>query len=207
MIARLLAATLLTVSTSAAEKPPSEPASLPILYDQPGDRFILRVDSRRYVLPKDVRPLVADLLATANYPRTKLAHEELVAALGELDKALERVETARVAADRDAARSRRLAESVEALGRQLALLRSQQPIDLNAVSALLSQIAAESDSLRRSQQQEDRSQGKAEAADRAAEPARQRADRARKTYADALEDYERPISRIRAIAMTSGAPL
>lgn len=207
MIARLLAAALLAVTMTAAEKPPSEPAALPILYDQPGDRFILRVDSRRYLLSKDVRPLVADLMSTANYPRTKLAHEELVAALAELEKALERAESARVAAERDAARSRRLAESVEALGRQLALLRSQQPIDLNAITALLNQIAAESDSLRRAQQQEDRSRGRADAADRAAEPARQRADRARDGYAAALRDYERPLARIRAIAMAEGSPL
>lgn len=207
MIARLLAATLLAVALTAGEKPPSEPAALPILYDQPGDRFILRVDSGRYLLPKVVRPLVADLMSTANYPRTKLAHEELVSALAELDKAQERTEAARASADRDAARSRRLAESVEALGRQLALLRSQQPIDLNAITAVLNQIAAESDSLRRSQQQEDRSRGRAEAADRAADPARQRAERARTNYAEALRDYERPLARIRAIAMADGSRL
>lgn len=207
MILRLFASALLAASVTAAEKPPSEPASLPILYDQPGDRFILRVDNRRYLVSKDIRPLVADLMSTANYPRTKLAHEELVSALTELEKALERAETARVAAERDAARSRRLADSVEALGRQLAILRSQQPIDLTAITAVLSQIAAESDSLRRAQQQEDRSRGRADAADRAAEPARQRADRARAAYAKALEDYERPLSRIRAIAMADGTPL
>lgn len=207
MILRLFASALLAASVTAAEKPPSEPASLPILYDQPGDRFILRVDNRRYLVSKDIRPLVADLMSTANYPRTKLAHEELVSALTELEKALERAETARVAAERDAARSRRLADSVEALGRQLAILRSQQPIDLTAITAVLSQIAAESDSLRRAQQQEDRSRGRADAADRAAEPARQRADRARTAYVKALEDYERPLSRIRAIAMADGTPL
>lgn len=206
MILRLIASALLAVSASA-EKPPSEPASLPILYDQPGDRFILRVDNRRYLVSKDIRPLVADLMSTANYPRTKLAHEELVSALAELEKALERAGTARVAAERDAARSRRLADSVEALGRQLALLRSQQPLDLVTISALLNQIAAESDSLRRAQQQEDRSRARADAADRAADPARQRAERARSAYAKALEDYERPLARIRAIAMSDGSPL
>lgn len=207
MISRLFASALFAVSAAAAEKPPSEPASLPILYDQPGDRFILRVDNRRYLVSKDIRPLVADLMSTANYPRTKLAHEELVSALAELEKALERAGTARVAAERDAARSRRLADSVEALGRQLALLRSQQPLDLVTISALLNQIAAESDSLRRAQQQEDRSRARADAADRAADPARQRAERARSAYAKALEDYERPLARIRAIALSDGSPL
>ncbi|MFM8904313.1 MAG: hypothetical protein ACKOIB_03570, partial [Verrucomicrobiota bacterium] len=96
---------------------------------------------------------------------------------------------------------------VEALGRQLALLRSQQPLDLTTISALLNQIAAESDALRRAQQQEDRSRARADAADRAADPARQRADRARSAYAKALEDYERPLARIRAIAMSDGSPL
>ncbi|MEY3958638.1 MAG: hypothetical protein RJA37_1241 [Verrucomicrobiota bacterium] len=202
MSRRLLPALLIAAAAAAAEKPPSEPASLPILYDQPGDRFILRVDNRRYQMHKDLRPLVADLMATANYPRTKLAHEELVAAAAELDKALERAAAARRDAERDAARSRRLADTVESLNRQIALLRVQ-----GAIAVLLNQIAVETESLRRAQQQEDKSRGRAEAADRAADPARQRADKAREAYAKALDDYERPLSRIRAMAMANGSPL
>ncbi len=207
MSRRLLPALLIAAAAAAAEKPPSEPASLPILYDQPGDRFILRVDNRRYQMHKDLRPLVADLMATANYPRTKLAHEELVAAAAEMDKVLERAAAARRDAERDAARSRRLADTVESLNRQIALLRVQQPVDFNAIAVLLNQIAVETESLRRAQQQEDKSRGRAEAADRAADPARQRADKAREGYAKALDDYERPLSRIRAMAMANGSPL
>ena len=196
-----------TAMVTAADKTPAEPASLPILYDQPGDRFILRIDNRRYQLAKDLRAAVAELMSDANYPRTKLAHQELVAAIAELDRALERSATANREAERDASRSRRIADNLESLNRQVALLRAQQPVDFNAIAVLLNQIAVESESLRRAQQQEDKSRGRADAADRAADPARQRVAKAREAYSKALEDYERPLSRIRAIAMANGSPL
>ncbi|MGA0132898.1 MAG: hypothetical protein ACO3ND_00880 [Opitutales bacterium] len=203
----LLAALLVAAQTPTEDRTPREPASLPIIYDQPGDRFILRIDSRRYQLHKDFRPSVAELMAAANYPRTKLAHQELVMAVQELDKALERAASARRDAERDAARSRRHADTVESLNRQIALVRATQPVDFNAIAILLNQIAVESESLRRAQLQEDKSRGRAAAPDRAADPARLRADKAREAYVRALDDYERPLSRIRAIAIANGSAL
>ncbi len=42
---------LLTALTAGAASAPDAPQSLPIIYDQPGDRYILRIDNRRYQMP------------------------------------------------------------------------------------------------------------------------------------------------------------
>ncbi len=203
----MAALTALGAAVWAAEKKPPEPSTPPIIYDQPGERFILRIDGRRYQISKTLRPSVAELISEANHPRTKLAYDELVAATTDLEKAQGRSDSAARDAARDASRSRRLADNLESLQRQLALTRSLQPVDLSAVSLIMNQISVESESLRRAQLQEEKSRTRAEQAERAAEPARERVRSATASYAKALEDYERPLARVRSIAMTNGSPL
>lgn len=67
---------LLAALTASAAPAPEPPQSLPILYDQPGDRYILRIDNRRYQMPYPTKEGVARLMSAANYPRTKLLYDE-----------------------------------------------------------------------------------------------------------------------------------
>ena len=79
---------LLTALTATAAAPaPEAPQTLPILYDQPGDRYILRIDNRRYQMPYPTKEGVARLMSAANYPRTKLLFDEYKRALEEREKA------------------------------------------------------------------------------------------------------------------------
>jgi hypothetical protein len=74
---------LLTALSAGAASAPEAPQTLPILYDQPGDRYILRIDNRRYQMPYPTKEGVARLMSAANYPRTKLLFEEYKRALEE----------------------------------------------------------------------------------------------------------------------------
>ena len=198
---------LLTALTVAAAPAPDAPQSLPILYDQPGDRYILRIDNRRYQMPYLTKEGVARLMSAANYPRTKLLFDEYKRALEERAKAESTIHSAQANVTRETERVARLNRSLEALRNQLALLRTLPNVDLNEILFLQNQIRGAAASLASAEAQEakavaafDRTQGSAEATLR-------RADQSRDAYVAALTEYEKPLAQIRALAMSVGSAL
>lgn len=198
---------LLAALTALAAPAPEAPQSLPIIYDQPGDRYILRIDNRRYQMPYPTKEGVARLMSAANYPRTKLLFDEYKRALEERAKTESTLRVAQANLSRETERVARLNRSLEALRQQLALLRSLPNVDLNEILFLQNQIRATTASLASAEAQEskaaaalDRTQGSAEAVLR-------RADKARDDYVAALTEYEKPLAEIRALAMSVGHAL
>ena len=198
---------MLTVLTAMAAPAPDAPQSLPIIYDQPGDRYILRIDNRRYQMPYPTKDGVARLMSAANYPRTKVLFDEYKRALEEREKAEAVIRRAQANLTRETERVARLNRSLETLRAQLALLRSLPNVDLNEILFLQEQIRSTAASLATSEAQEakaavalDRTQGSAESTLR-------RADKARDDYVAALTEYEKPLAEIRALAMSVGSAL
>ena len=199
---------LLTALTATATAPaPEAPQTLPILYDQPGDRYILRIDNRRYQMPYPTKDGVARLMSAANYPRTKLLFDEYKRALEEREKAEATIRRSQANLTRENERVARLSRSLESLRSQLALLRSLPNVDLNEILFLQNQIRATAASIASAEAQEakaaaalDRTQGSAEAT-------LVRADKARDAYVAALTEYEKPLAEIRALAMSIGSAL
>ena len=197
----------LTALTAGAAPAPDAPQSLPIIYDQPGDRYILRIDNRRYQMPYPTKDGVARLMSAANYPRTKLLFDEYKRSLEERAKAESTIRSAQSNLTRETERVARLNRSLDSLRNQLALLRSLPNVDLNELLFLQNQIRATAASLASAEAQEakaavalDRTQGSAEAI-------LQRCDKARDAYVAALTDYEKPLADIRALAMSVGSAL
>ena len=186
---------------------PDAPQSLPILYDQPGDRYILRIDNRRYELPYATKQGVAQLMAAANYPRTKLRFDEYKRSLEDKSKAEALVNRAQQNVTRESDRVRRLQRSLEALRAQLALLRSQPNIDVRELQFLQEQIRITSASLASAEDMEAKAQANLEKTKSTTESAFARADKAREDYVAALNEYEKPLAEIRAIALTTGTAL
>ena len=135
----LLCLLLLGVAPAWAADPDA-PQSLPILYDQPGEKYILRIDNRRYQLPYTTKEGVARLMAAANYPRTKLRFDEYKRSLEDKAKAEAIVRRAESSVTRESERVTRLRRSLESLRAQLALLRSQPNIDVRELQFLQEQI-------------------------------------------------------------------
>ena len=186
---------------------PDAPQSLPILYDQPGDRYILRIDNRRYLVPYVTKENVARLMAAANYPRTKLRFDEYKRSLEDKAKAEALVNRAQQNVTRESDRVRRLQRSLEALRAQLALLRSQPNIDVRELQFLQEQIRITSASLASAEDMEAKAQANLEKTKSTTESAFARADKAREDYVAALNEYEKPLAEIRAIALTTGNAL
>ena len=186
---------------------PDAPQSLPILYDQPGDRYILRIDNRRYLVPYVTKENVARLMAAANYPRTKLRFDEYKRSLEDKAKAEALVNRAQQNVTRESDRVHRLQRSLEALRAQLALLRSQPNIDVRELQFLQEQIRNTSASLASAEDMEAKAQANLEKTKSPTESAFARADKAREDYVTALNDYEKPLAEIRAIALTTGTAL
>ena len=202
----LLCLLLLGIEPAQAADP-AAPQTLPIIYDQPGERYILRVDNRRYQLPSVTKEGVVRLMAAANYAHTKLRYEEFKRALEDKAKAEALVNRAQSAATRESDRVSRLQRSLESLRTQLALLRSQQPIDVRQLQFLQEQIRNTSVSLASAEDQEAKAEANLDKTKSSTESAFQRADQAREDYVTALKDYEKPLAEIRAIAMTHGSAL
>ncbi len=197
----------LTALTAGAAPAPDAPQSLPIIYDQPGDRYILRIDNRRYQMPYPTKDGVAQLMSAANYPRTKLLFDEYKRSLEEREKAEAVIRRAQANLTRETERVARLNRSLETLRGQLALLRSLPNVDLNEILFLQEQIRSTAASLAQAEAQEakaavalDRTQGSAEAILR-------RCDKARDAYLAALTEYEKPLADIRALAISVGSAL
>ena len=186
---------------------PDAPQSLPILYDQPGDRYILRIDNRRYLVPYVTKENVARLMAAANYPRTKLRFDEYKRSLEDKAKAEALVNRAQQNVTRESDRVRRLQRSLEALRAQFALLRSQPNIDVRELQFLQEQIRITSASLASAEDMEAKAQANLEKTKSTTESAFARADKAREDYVAALNEYEKPLAEIRAIALTTGTAL
>lgn len=190
---------------SAAE--PDAPQTLPILYDQPGDRYILRIELRRYLVPYVTKEAVVQLLTAANYPRTKLRFDEYKRALEDKAKAEAVIRRAESGVTRESDRVARLRRSLEALRAQLALLRSQPNVDVREILFLQEQIRNTSASIASAEDMEAKAQANFDKTKAANEAAFQRADKAREDYVAALDEYEKPLAAIRAIALTHGTAL
>jgi len=186
---------------------PDAPQTLPILYDQPGEKYILRLDNRRYQLPYVTKEGVVQLLSFANYPRTKLRFDEYKRSLEDKAKAETLVNRAQQAVTRESDRVTRLRRSLESLRAQVALLRSQPTIEVRELQFLQEQIRSTSASLASAEDMEAKAQSNHEKTKSTTESAFQRADKAREDYVAALDDYEKPLAQIRAIAMTHGTAL
>lgn len=186
---------------------PDAPQSLPLLYDQPGAKYILRIDNRRYQLPYETKEGVARLMAAANYPRTKLRFDEYKRSLEDKAKAEAVVNRAQQNVTREADRATRLRRSLEALRSQLALLRGSPSYDVREMQFLQEQIRNTAAQIGAAEDAEAKAQASLEKTKSTTESAFQRADKAREDYVAALDEYERPLAEIRAIAMTHGTAL
>ena len=197
----------LTALTAAAAPAPDAPQTLPILYDQPGDRYILRIDNRRYQMPYPTKDGVARLMAGANYPRTKLLYDEYKRSLEERAKAESTIRSAQANLTRENERVARLNRNLDSLRNQLALLRSLNTIDLNELLLLQNQIRATGASLASAEAQEAKAAASLDRTQASAEATLVRADKARDAYVAALTEYEKPLAEIRALAMSIGSAL
>ncbi len=202
----LLCLLLLGPATACAAEPEA-PQSLPILYDQPGERYILRIDNRRYQVPYVTKENVVRLMSAANYPRTKLRFDEYKRSLEDKAKAETTVNRAQQNVAREADRVNRLRRSLEALRAQLALLRSQPTVDVRELQFLQEQIRNTSASLAAAEDMEAKAEANLEKTKSSTESVFRRADQAREDYVKALDEYEKPLAEIRAIAMTHGTAL
>ena len=198
---------LLTALTAVAASAPEAPPSLPILYDQPGDRYILRIDNRRYQMPYPTKDGVARLMSAANYPRTKLLFEEYKRTLEERAKAEGTVRSAQANLDRETERVARLNRSLDSLRQQIALLRGLPNVDLNELLFLQNQLRATAASLGSAEAQEAKAAAALDRTRGAVESTLRRADKARDDYVAALTEYEKPLAEIRALAISVGSAL
>lgn len=198
---------LLLGVASAWAADPEAPQTLPILYDQPGDRYILRIDNRRYQLPYLTKESVVLLMSAANYPRTKLRYDEFKRALEDKTRAEALVNRAQTSATREADRVTRLRRSLDSLRTQLATVRNQPPVDVRELQFLQEQIRITTASLTSAEDQEAKAQANLDKTKATTESAFQRADKAREDYVAALDGYEKPLAEIRIIAMTQGTAL
>ncbi len=198
---------LLTALTAGAASAPDAPQSLPIIYDQPGDRYILRIDNRRYQMPYPTKDGVARLMSAANYPRTKLLFDEYKRSLEERTKAESTIRSAQANLSRETERVARLNRSLDALRQQLALLRGLPNVDLNELLFLQNQIRVTAAALAQAEAQEAKAAAALDRTQGAAEAILQRSDKARDAYVAALTEYEKPLADIRALAMSVGSAL
>jgi len=202
----LLCLLLLGVAQAWAADPDA-PQSLPIIYDQPGEKYILRIDNRRYLVPYVTKEGVVQLMSSANYPRTKLRFDEYKRSLEDKAKAEALVHRAQLAVTRESDRVTRLRRSLESLRSQLALLRSQPNIDVRELQFIQEQIRNTSASLASAEDMEAKAQSNLEKTKSSTESAFLRADKAREDYVTALNEYEKPLAAIRTIAQTHGTAL
>jgi chromosome segregation ATPase len=202
----LLCLLLLGIAPARAADPDA-PQTLPIIYDQPGEKYILRIDNRRYQLPYITKEGVVQLMSFANYPRTKLRFDEYKRSLEDKAKAEALVHRAQSNVTRESDRVSRLRRSVDSLRSQLALLRTQPTVDIRELQFLQEQIRHTSASLSSAEDMEAKAQSNLDKTKSSTEAAFQRADKAREDYVAALDEYEKPLAQIRAIAMTHGTAL
>jgi hypothetical protein len=198
---------LLAALLGAATEEPSPPQNLPIVYDEIGGKFILRIDNRRYQLETIFKEPVARLLADANYAHAKVAHEAYRRTLADKAKAEAALARLEATAQRLGLATERARLNLDSARNQLSLYRATPPYDPTQLLYLQEQVQRAQAQLLSAEDQENRARGKAEEGRRAAEPANERAEKARLYYVDALAEYERPLSKLRALALASGTAL
>ncbi|MEY4272748.1 MAG: hypothetical protein RL250_1614 [Verrucomicrobiota bacterium] len=196
-----------TLLAATAPEEPSPPPSLPVIYDEIGGKFILRVDNRRYQLEATFKDPAARLIADANFARAKLAWEDHKRALADKAKGEAMVARLEATARRFGTASERARLGLDNARQQLSLYRSNPPYENAQLVYLQEQVNRASAQLASAEDQENRARSKADEARRAAEPANERAEQARLAYVAALTDYERPLAALRALAMASGTAL
>jgi chromosome segregation ATPase len=193
--------------TWAAEGDPTPPQSLPIIYDQPGGKFILRVDNRRYQLPNENKEAVARLIADANYVHTKNLFDALKRALSDKAKADDTVKHADTIANRESARVERLRQTLESLRAQSLSVRTSPYVDLVTLNRIDVEIVNANAQLHNAEDQADKAKDKATEVRKAAEPAQQAAQKAQDDYATALKQYEKTLADLKALAIATGSAL
>jgi hypothetical protein len=203
--ALLLACALWAGAFAASE--PDAPQTLPIVYTQPGTRFILRLDNRRYEIPNEHKEAVALLLADTNYPKAKLLWEEYKRALADKEKALANIAKAEQQVRRDSQRTERVRSNLTQLRNQLVYLRQSPTVDLQQLIALQNQIQAETNALVQAEAAEDKSQLRLAEVQKSSEASLERADKAREAYLAALTEYEKQLAGLRLLATTNGRTL
>jgi hypothetical protein len=198
-----LSATLL----AAAPEEPAPPPNLPVIYDEIGGKFLLRLDNRRYQLAAEFKDPAARLIADANYARAKLLWEDYRRALADKAKADAATNRLEATARRFGTVTERARLNLDNARQQLSLYRSAPPYDNAQLVFLQEQVNRATTQLASAEDQENRARLKADEARRAAEPANERAEKARVAYLDGLTDYDRPLAALRALAMASGTAL
>jgi septation ring formation regulator EzrA len=191
----------------AAEGDPAPPQSLPIIYDQPGGKFILRVDNRRYQLANENKEAVARFIADANYVHTKNLFDALKRALIDKAKADDTVKRADTIANRESARVERLRQTLESLRAQSLSVRTSPYVDLVTLTRIDNEILNTSAQLHNAEDQADKAKDKATEVRKAAEPAQQAAQKAQDDYATALKQYEKTLADLKALAIATGSAL
>jgi hypothetical protein len=186
---------------------PQEPQTMPLLYDQPGEKYILRIDNRRYQLPYTTKDTVVGLMATINYPRVRQCFDEYKRALEDKAKAEKQIAAAQANANRDTTRVDRLRRSIDSLRAQMTFLRNGTTIDLREINFLQDQIRNQTAQLTGAEDQEARSMSILDKTQGSAEAVMKRADKAREEYARALSDHEKPFANLRTLAMSLGQAL
>jgi hypothetical protein len=192
---------------AAAPEEPTPPRNLPVIYDEIGGKFILRIDNRRYQLAAEFKDAAARLLASANHARAKLLWEEYKRALADKAKAEAGVARLEATARRLGTATERARLALDNARQQLSLYRSTPPYDNSQLVFLQEQVNRATTQLASAEDQENRARIKADEARRAAEPVNERTEQARQAYQEGLEDYERPLAGLRALAMASGTAL
>ena len=184
-----------------------EPQTMPIIYDQPGEKFILRIDNRRYQLPYTIKDTIVRQMTEINYPRVKQLFEDYKHALEDKAKADAQIAKAQGNANRDTARVDSLRRSLDSLRNQLAFKRSSSSVDVRDINFLQDQIRNIAAQIASAEEQEARSMSQLDKTQGAAESVRARADKAHDDYLQALTRHEKPFSEIRALAMSLGQAL
>jgi len=203
----LLLASCTAALLGALPEEPSPPSNLPVIYDEIGGKFLLRIDNRRYQLDAVFKDPAARLIADANHARAKLAWEDYKRALAEKAKADAAVARLEATARRYGTATERARLNLENARLQLSLYRSSPTIDLGQLVFLQEQVNRASAQLASAEDQENRARLKTDEGRRVAEPVVERAEKARQAYVDACADYDRPLAQLRALAMASGTAL
>lgn len=205
--ALLLLCALYSGRIGATEGDPSPPQTLPIIYDQPGGKFILRVDNRRYQLPNENKEAVARFIADANYVHTKNLFDALKRALIDKNKADESIKRADAAANRENTKVERLHQTIESLRAQSVAVRTSPYVDLQTLTRIDNEIVNATNQLHYAEEQADKAKDKAVEVRKAAEPAQQAAQKAQDDYAVALKQYEKTLADLKALAIATGTAL
>lgn len=206
--ALLLCLTSWVGSASAADEPDA-PQSLPIVYTQPGTRFVLSIDNRRYEIDNSQRDPVAQAFPEiqSNLKRAKQLWDDYKKILAEKAKFQNATGIAKQQVNRDDQKVDRIRAEISTLKSQLSQARSSRPVDLQRVNSIQAQIQYTNDSLAQAEKVLDKSEKKLADAQKAAEANQQNIDKAREAFLAAEGVYDKSLDVLRKIAKTQGRQL